>query len=288
MINEINKKLENLSKRCDILEKENIDYKKKLQLNQDNILNLLMQLKVLRKEYNKEIKKLKDNFNKEFDNIYQMFPKDENEIIINNEKNDSFDKKIKKEIENMVKKQLEDFKYEIYLYVGINASKEKKEKKIKKEKKEELIKYKNENLIKIFENKLFDIFNDKSQEIQNDNLNELKKLGTAIYIKFKQSPLNLSDEFISKTFNINIDKEKNGIFSMNYDIKKGNILYAMGGIMQKMLDENPEKFVEDFREKYGIDKNEISDKEILKIKNKFDNDEKKIIEAILKKLKFIK
>ena len=188
----------------------------------------------------------------------------------------------------MVKKQLEDFKYEIYLYVGINASKEKKEKKIKKEKKEELIKYKNENLIKIFENKLFDIFNDKSQEIQNDNLNELKKLGTAIYIKFKQSPLNLSDEFISKTFNINIDKEKNGIFSMNYDIKKGNILYAMGGIMQKMLDENPEKFVEDFREKYGIDKNEISDKEIIKIKNKFDNDEKKIIEAILKKLKFIK
>ena len=72
MINEINKKLENLSKRCDILEKENIDYKKKLQLNQDNILNLLMQLKVLRKEYNKEIKKLKDNFNKEFDNIYKM------------------------------------------------------------------------------------------------------------------------------------------------------------------------------------------------------------------------
>ena len=130
---DINKKLENLSKRCDILEKENICYKKKFQLNQDNIFNLLVQLKILRNEYNKEINAFKENFNKEIDNIYQMIPKNENEIIIENKNDELIDnKKIKEEIKNMVKKQLENFKYEIYLYVGINTSKEKKEKKGKK------------------------------------------------------------------------------------------------------------------------------------------------------------
>ena len=42
------------------------------------------------------------------------------------------------------------------------------------------------------------------------------------------------------------------------------------------------------KEKYGIDDNEISDKEITKYMKKFNNDETKTIEAILKKLKYIK
>ena len=55
-INNINKRLEILSKRCDSLEQDNNEYKKKLQLNQENIINLQSQLKFLRKEYTKKNK----------------------------------------------------------------------------------------------------------------------------------------------------------------------------------------------------------------------------------------
>ena len=41
--------------------------------------------------------------------------------------------------------------------------------------------------------------------------------------------------------------------------------------------------MKDFREKYGIEDNEINDKEIIKYMKKFNNDERKIIEAVLKK-----
>ena len=60
-------------------------------------------------------------------------------------------------------------------------------------------------------------------------------------------------------------------------------------IMERKLDiNNPKKYLKDFREKYGIEDKEINDKEIIKYMKKFNNDEKKIIEAILKKLKYIK
>ena len=61
----------------------------------------------------------------------------------------------------------------------------------------------------------------------------------------------------------------------------------MDEIMQRKLDiNNQTKYLKDFREKYGIEDNEISDKEIIKYMKK--NDEKKIIEAVLKKIKYIK
>ena len=48
-INNINKRLEILSNRCDSLEQDNNEYKKKIQLNQENIINLQSQLIFLRK-----------------------------------------------------------------------------------------------------------------------------------------------------------------------------------------------------------------------------------------------
>ena len=63
----------------------------------------------------------------------------------------------------------------------------------------------------------------------------------------------------------------------------------MDDIVDLKLDiNNQTKYLKDFREKYGIDDNEISDKEITKYMKKFNNDETKTIEAILKKLKYIK
>ena len=290
LANDINQKLEILSKRCDELEKDNINYKKKLQMNQDNIYNLLVQLKIIRKEYNKELIALKENFTQQIKNINQIKQKNKNEIIINDENNDLFDfKKIKedikeeiiKEINNILQKKLEDLKSEIYLNVEKNILGEKKDKI------EEIIKYKDGDIKNRFENELFNIFSDKRQEIPEKDIKELKKLGAAFLIKYKQSPLDASKVFLKANFQIN--KEIDEISNINNEIKKANLFVVMDEIMQRKLDiNNQTKYLKDFREKYGIEDNEINDKEIIKYMKKFNNDERKIIEAVLKKIKYIK
>ena len=286
--------LENLSKRCDILEKENVNYKKMLQINQDNILNLLEQIKYIRKEYKKEINnqinKLRENLLQQIDNTYQKIPENKNEIIIekqnNNNKNDLLDiknlkEKIKSEINNMVQEQLGSFKCDIYFYVRDNIQEEKVDEK------EENINNINEDIKIRFEKKLNKILTDKKQGIPNKDIKELKKLGTSLLIKHNKSPLDTSQVFFETNFNDK--KEKNEIYEINNKVKKSKIIIAMDDIENMKLDRNnPTKFLEYFRQKYGIDDNEINDKEIIIYLKKYKNEEKKIIEAILKKLKYIK
>ena len=63
----------------------------------------------------------------------------------------------------------------------------------------------------------------------------------------------------------------------------------MDDILKRKLDRNnPKKYLKDFREKYGIDDKEINDKTITKYMKKFNNDERTTVEAVLKKLKYIK
>ena len=284
-INDINKKFENLSKRCDKLENENIDYKKKLELNQTNILNLLKQKELLRNEYKKEINNIVEKFTKQIRDIYQMIPKNKNEIILDNENNDLFDiKKIKKDIYNMVEKRLEDFKYQIFSFIGKYLV-EKKDPK-KEQKNEKIINFEDENIKNRFENKLSNIFIDKGQSIPDKDIKDLKKLGSAILIKYKQSPLIVSKSIIDRKLNDN--KEIDEISRINNELKKGIILIAMDDIIYRKLDKsNPSKFLKDFREKYGIEENEISDEEIKNNMIKYNYNEKKIIDAILKILKYI-
>ena len=284
-INDINKKFENLSKRCDKLENENIDYKKKLELNQTNILNLLKQQELLRNEYKKEINNIVEKFTKQIRDIYQMIPKNKNEIILDNENNDLFDiKKIKKDIYNMVEKRLEDFKYQIFSFIGKYLV-EKKDPK-KEQKNEKIINFEDENIKNRFENKLSNIFIDKGQSIPDKDIKDLKKLGSAILIKYKQSPLIVSKSIIDRKLNDN--KEIDEISRINNELKKGIILIAMDDIIYRKLDKsNPSKFLKDFREKYGIEDNEISDEEIKNNMIKYNNNEKKIIDALLKILKYI-
>ena len=288
-----NKILENLSKRCDKLEKENVNYKKMLQINQDNILNLLEQIKYIRKEYKKEINnqinKLRENLLQQIDNTYQKIPENKNEIIIekqnNNNNNDLFDiknlkEKIKFEINNMVQEQLGSFKCDIYFYVRDNIQEEKVDEK------EENINNINEDIKIRFEKKLNKILTDKKQGIPNKDIKELKKLGTALLIKHNKSPLDTSQVFFETNFNDK--KEKNEIYEINNKVKKSKIIIAMDDIENMKLDRNnPTKFLEYFRQKYGIDDNEINDKEIKNYMKKYNNDEKRTIEAILKKLKYI-
>ena len=284
-INEINKKLQNLIKRCEALEKENINNKKIIQINKVNILNLLEQQQRLRDEYKREINDLQKYYSQQINKIYQAFlkNKNENEIIIENENNNNlfYSKKIKKEIDDALEVKLQNFKSEIYFYVGQIATKEKENKK-----KEDIIKYKDKNIINQLENKLNNIFYDKSQEIPDKDIKELKKLGSIILIKHKQIPLDIAKSFIDN--NLSKSKETNGIFKFNFDIKRGVILFQMGDISSEIIDkQNPSQFLKDFRDKYGIEDNDISENELKKIMKKYNNNEKKMIEAALKKLKYI-
>ena len=283
-INEINKKIENLIERCDVLERENKIYKETIKKNQSNILNLLKLQEKLRDEYKNKINELQNNYNEKIQNLNQKILKNENEneIIIDNENNNNlfYLKKIKEEIINIVEERLQNFKKEIYIYVGQNGAKEKKEKK------EDIIKYKDKNVINQFENKLYNIFCEKGQEIPDKDIKELKKLGTVIVLKYKKSPLDISKSFIEK--NLNIGKEMDEIFQINSKIKTGKIILEMDDILKRKLEKlNPTEFLKNFKEKYGIEENEIKDKELKKILNKNNNDEIKTIEAILKKLKYI-
>ena len=283
-INEINKKIENLIKRCDALENENKNYKETIKKNQSNILNLVKLQEKLRDEYKNKINELQNNYNEKIQNLKQKILKNENknEIIIDNEYNNNlFDlKRIKEEIINMVEERLQNFKKEIYIYVGQNGVKEKEEKK------EDIIKYKDKNVINQFENKLYNIFCENGQEIPDKDIKELKKLGTVILLKYKKSPLDISKSFIEK--NLNVDKETDEIFQINSKIKTGKIILEMDDILIRKLDKlNPTEFLKNFKEKYGIEENEIKDKELKKILKKNNNDEIKTIEAILKKLKYI-
>ena len=284
-INEINKKLQNLIKRCEALEKENINNKKIIQINKVNILNLLEQQQRLRDEYKREINDLQKYCSQQINKLYQAFSKNknENEIIIENENNNNlfYSKKIKKEIDDTLEVKLQNLKSEIYFYVGQIATKEKENKK-----KEDIIKYKDKNIINQLENKLNNIFYDKSQEIPDKDIKELKKLGSIILIKHKQIPLDIAKSFIDN--NLSKSKETNGIFKFNFDIKRGVILFQMGDISSEIIDkQNPSQFLKDFRDKYGIEDNDISEKELKKIMKKYNNNEKQMIEAVLKKLKYI-
>ena len=283
-INNINKRLEILSKRCDSLEQDNNEYKKKIQLNQENIINLQSQLIFLRKEYTKKINEIKANLLTKLKYLFQNNQQNKekgqknNEIINLNNNDDIINiKYIYEEINKMVQKSLDNFKYDIYTFIGTTPKGG-----------DEIINEKGKSLRDKFENKLYNIFYAQSQNILEKDLNELKKLGTALLIKEKVSPLNYSKFFLDKNMeNKDKNEEINEIKRINNAKKKEIILVEMEDILIGKIQSNNEKqYIKEFRRKYGISKEEFSDDEIKKeIKN--NNDEIQIIEEILKKLKYL-
>ena len=228
LINDMNKKLEELSKRCDLLEKTNDYYKDIIELNKSNILILNKQLVVLREDYKKKINDLKDYFNNQFQNLLQIIsPNQENinknnEIIFVNENKNLIDtKNLYADINLMVEKKLEEFRYDIYLYLGKITKKDNNDKNI-------IIDNKNANIENRFENKLYNIILDDKQDIPTKDLNELKKLGTALLIKKKQNPLYYSKYFIDQ--NMDNNKTMDEITRIKISIKKSSIFTSMEGL----------------------------------------------------------
>ena len=278
-INDINKKFENLTKKCELLEKKN-------KVNENAILNLNTQLKFLREEHKKELDNIKLNFTIQLKNFFNTISQNKAkgkecaEIIIVDQNNGIEDiKNMCIEMINKIENEFVNLKYDVLQHLGNTPG--------NSEKINEIIDDKEVGVVDRFENKLFNIFLDRNKTILHKDLMELKKLGSALLIKEKMSPVMAVKSFLNK--NILNKNEINGIVKMSIDMKKGDILAEMDDILLRKLDNIFEgKYVKEFKEKYGILDEEISDNIIEQEIIKQNYNETHILEAILKKLNYIK
>ena len=199
-INDINIKLEKLSKRYEVLEEKNSEYEKRIKRNEDTIVNLNKQLLFVRQEYKKQINELKKN---------ELKLKD---IIINEEEKKYNIKSLYAEIEKLVKLKLDDFKFSILEYLGKTPTEGNNEK---------IIKYQGRTLLDKYENHLFNIFFDKNKNISLVDISKLRKLTAAILIKYndKEYPLESVKLLLEKNVNKNVDE----FTQMNIDLKRTKI-----------------------------------------------------------------
>ena len=176
--NNINKKLEFLYEKYQILEMENKKNKERIQKNEVIIKNLSNLLKFIRKEYKEEIKDLKKYILQLFEKLQELLKSNENEKenneIIMNDKNEDLKIiiNIYEEMDKMFDKKIVKFAEE-YGLLGKKQKKKKEDKKTEKKeekkenkkgnKEEEKVELKNLQLS--LENKLIKIFFDKNKAI---------------------------------------------------------------------------------------------------------------------------
>jgi len=285
IMNDINTQLENLSKRCEVLEKKNIEYENRIKRNEVVNKALNEQLTFLRKEYKEELSLLKKFFISKYNDLLKLTKnnkKEINEIIIMNNEEDNYElvniKKLKEEIEKSINNRLDEFKFSIYQYLGKTPTGENNEK---------IIKYKGGTLLERFEIQLSNIFFDKNQNIPLVDICELKKLSAALIIKYNnsKSPLETAKDFLEKNLNNNIDE----ITKMNIDFKRTNVFVEIddSNYLKKIETNNEQNFIKEFKEKYGILNDDISEKELKKEIEYRKYNEDEIIRVILKKLGYL-
>ena len=303
--NDINIKLDKILEKCELLEKQNNENLQK------NILIMKIfnnQLKCLRKEFKEELEELKTYYTQLFKAGMKIFLKEDNdnnkikaEILKDNEidfleniknkneeENNNIDKKynkLKEGLLNLFKKKQnknDEEKKE-------DKNEEKKENEIveKKEEKNEIIEYKGKNLLVLIETKLTNIFFDENPTIDINTINEMKKISSAIIIK-KADPLMIMNQFFDKNFNKNFD-EMDEKFRDNIAIKKTKIFGSLQDIslLKKIETKDPEKYMKEFREKFGISEEDFNEKDLKKLITKKKFEDKAIITEILKKLKYL-
>ena len=157
-----------------------------------------------------------------------------------------------------------------------------------KNKNKKIIDYKGGSLIEMFENQLFNIFsNNKTENIPIEDINELKKLSAALLIKrkYNKSPSEISKMFLEKNIALNDTDESSKI---NIEMKKSYVYAEIEDVQIRNINKNDkENFLKEFREKYGISEEEISENE-LKYEIEYRKyDEKEIIRIILIRLGYI-
>ena len=281
IINDIYIKIQDLTKKYELLEIIN-------NKNKENILNLNKQLNFLRKEYKEELNELKDNYIQQYNHLFNIISqnksigKENYEIIIVDKNNglETIKKKFKENIRNLENK-IEDLKLDIYYYYDKSLTNNQNEDKINN--------FKGTSVEEIFENKLINIFFSSSKNIPLKDLKDIKKLGYAMLIKNNKIPLDFFHDFYQA--NIYNNKNKINEFTrLEYEGKRSTILSEIEEISLKTLIDTPyeEVFIKEFKEKYGILEGEIGDKELKREYEKNEKNEIKMLEAVLKKLKYLK
>ena len=184
LIDNINKRFEDLEKKYELIKNENILYKRQIKQNEITIMNLNKRIDLIKKEnqinLNKRIELIiKENqkyLNKESTNVLQVVESIENII----KKNEEMLTKSKTNDIN----SFENIKKDFFNQIGgsnINKKNEKKvdnknPKAIKNEKKEDIIGFEENSLFDSLENKLIKIFTEKGSDIKTDDMNDLKKV----------------------------------------------------------------------------------------------------------------
>ena len=127
----------------------------------------------------------------------------------------------------------------------------------------------------------------KNEDIPIEDIYKLRKLSAALLIKDKyiKSPLEMSKIFLERNININDTDE---LTKINIEKKKGNIYAELSDFQLRKLDKNDkEKFMKEFKEKYGILDEDIPEKE-LKFEIEYRKyDENEIIKIVLIRLGYI-
>ena len=281
--NDVNTNFEFLFNRYTILEKENSFNKQRIKKNEDNIINLKTQLKLLRIEYQKGLKELHEKYRKEFEQLLQLINENrgyiekKKEFIKKGNHNDKINlQNIYDDIEKIIEKKLEIFKDSIFFLLG----------KMQEKEMNEIVENKKNNLLDIFKKKLSTIFFDEKHEINEIDKNEFKKISMALIIK-GNSPYDLVSSFFDKNFNkfnnvLSKDKIK------NISIKKTEIYKDLETNLIKQIETKTEdEFVNLLREKYGITKNDFSDEDLKDEIKTCNYKENEIIKVILKKLNYL-
>ena len=225
IINNINKRLDNLESNYKLIEEKNKEYENRIQKNEDLIENLYQLIKGLNIKIKKRLFNLEKDFNKKFKKLQNKENfEQKNEIIINNKidhnDNDLFDlNKIYEEMGKIINKKLEEF--EVYLYESlgkklkknlIDKKGENKETKKNSDKddKNEIIEFKGKNLVEELESKLTKIMSDKNLTIELNDIIQLKKISATLLIK-KADPLEMINLFFKDNYNNNeLDPNKKG------------------------------------------------------------------------------
>ena len=215
-INNINKKLNQLIKKNELLEEKNKDFEERLHKAEVIIEDLNKIQMLLRMEYKKAISDLEEKYNSKKDNIPKQISeieekynnKDEiNEIIINKGQNNNEELFNIKEVNNKIRKSFTQkfnvIQNNIYdLFPSQNEIEKKKEKKI------------NDNINK-FERNLIKIYNSIPKNIETD----LRKISKALIIQDKDPSL-IREDFFKKLSN---NKKKNADSIQNMELKKNFI-----------------------------------------------------------------
>ena len=288
IINNINKKLEELEKKYELLKQANMEYKIQIKRNEHTIFNLNRRIDVMGKKNQIEFENLKkiienkENIKEENkQNIKeedkQNFRKENNEILIKSKtKDNNINKKNEKKVDIKKTKDKKNEKKD-----GIKKSENKNN-----EKNEDTIEFEGKTLYELLENKLIKIFTEKNPDIDIDDMNDLKKICSALLIK-KIDLIDKIKDFLNKNFN-NFQDEPDEKNKTNLGLKKGKVYsYINNFSLLKIETKDYEQFLKQFREKYGITEKDCIDKDLMKLikKNKKEVD---VLIKIFKKLKYIK